>query len=462
MNIVKWLQMTVESVLATNTSAHPVTFEIGSPDFEYSWLRINPNVVTVEPNRTVRLEIEFCPPKDALSINPLEWEDMIFKKLRQLTIEETSKNDSGDDIGVTKNSDVASGVSSIKENRISDEHFFTWSEEDGWIEGRTMFGSVRWSRNREWGSNSEGFDASENNDFSEDQESKADVGSNTSRVSDINAGVLGHLTSGIVGMWKIPLFLKPRRPSVREEENADSSQPQFLSLRTTVVPPQFVILPEGMTMTATGGYEVNFGHAAIGTRHLRNITVHNLLSRNLQLIASGLNACGPFSVINYLREMKANGRVTVALEFTPTRNGIFIETLELGPHPNNKDRGQNVRITITAEGVRPSLQLLGLIPLFHDATSHENLPLGWEKRSGLLDFEVIGAGESVVRKFKLLNKSKFAVDINITRPPATGLTPKLQQSFVETTALGLPIFTVKPELLHIAADSSAVIEVISP
>ena len=54
------------SVFATNTTSNKLCFEFAVPRQDKSFIRISPNVESLEPGQTCRLEIEYCPPANLL------------------------------------------------------------------------------------------------------------------------------------------------------------------------------------------------------------------------------------------------------------------------------------------------------------------------------------------------------------------------------------------------------------
>ena len=56
------------SLFATNTTNSPQTFEVAIPRKEQSFLRITPNVETLDPGASCRLEIEYSPPASMLKL----------------------------------------------------------------------------------------------------------------------------------------------------------------------------------------------------------------------------------------------------------------------------------------------------------------------------------------------------------------------------------------------------------
>ena len=154
---------------------------------------------------------------------------------------------------------------------------------------------------------------------------------------------------GVSGEWNFPIFFKPHQPihpitiisniSPNKNDNSSNNQvqnqegkvdvsspsstqlsrpsspttnnnnlsPQKLTTFGSLKPPFYLSIHTAVIMPQIecDTNFIDFGHLAIGIRQLRTITVSNLGYNSVDLKCFGLNACGPFSIINPVKVLKS-------------------------------------------------------------------------------------------------------------------------------------------------------------
>jgi hypothetical protein len=142
--------------------------------------------------------------------------------------------------------------------------------------------------------------------------------------------------------WHVPLHLKP--------ETGKSLPPAMIDIHTTVVERKlFVEVDAGLTVSA--GEEVNFGQVAVGDRKVAVLRVRNKYAQAVELTMSkALNACGPFSIVNALRQINANSFIKISVAFSPSYPRNFAEVVEL----QALTVGKHLRIVLRGQGLKPS------------------------------------------------------------------------------------------------------------
>jgi hypothetical protein len=406
----------LESIFATNESKRQQIFEIVPPNFACSWLKVSPTIVDLGPGQTCRIELEYLPPDDAMTVEPTQWRDAWAAN--------------------ATSSPSAGGADKVASVPISE-----WEVDSGWLRAKGSFGELMWVKAGA-GSRAPSLSVADNFQEGEDDPAGKDASVDLAVPEDISSDEWG-----IWGKWNIPVILKPRRPASSAPGGSPTSRgltarsnqqlPLFVSVRTVVKAPQLEIDLKF----------VDFGQMALGTRQIKVLKLRNLSSQPIHLHPDGLNAIGPFTVLNYTRVMQPGEFRNLMIECLPLRPGLFIEVLELAP--SEAVGGHRLRITLRTEGMKPSVSLEGL----------SSAPASWGPRDGILNFGNILAGDVIMSKFSVVNKSKFAVDLNITRLACAGLSPMAQASLIERTAAGLPIFSYRPERLTVSPDSSSQVEV---
>lgn len=417
----------LESVVVTNISKKSQCFEIMCPSNLYSWVKVSPAVVEMAAGEGRRLEFEYLPPADALKIDPVEWKEDIQKMLR------THQQD-GQRVAYV-------------------DPFEEWEEYCGWICGRGLFGELQWVKPA-------GRKCSVVNNTNAPEGYAGAVGD---KAADDSAAVFEDLPNeqwGVSGKWRLPIFLRPRgknsligRAVVDDQlfidcaqsttqnggtTTADSPMPLFLNVETVVSLPQM----------EADEKVIDFGQVAVGTRQLKSFRVTNHTFVPAMLDSFGLNAVGPFSLLTPMSKPIPGGAVkTFLIECLPLRPGLNVEVLELSP---SKSRGgHRLRITLRAEGLMPTIALEGVAAP----------PPNWNTRHGILDFGNVVAGDMTTNKFTVVNKSLFAIEVNISRSVGNALSPYETALMLDRTSEGLPIFTLRPEQAVVEPGKTQEVEV---
>lgn len=214
--------------------------------------------------------------------------------------------------------------------------------------------------------------------------------------------------------WKIPCFVKAP-PGEKLNRTSESSNPLlFLEVKTTTA----------LREVETDRRRLRFGQIAVGQAKVLLLRVKNVGSTHSRLRCTGLNSMMPFSIVNALRPLEANGgSCTLQLKFMPGQQRKYCETIWF-----HTDTG-SVETTLTGEGVSPSLRM--------------------EPLNGFLDFGHVLMGETGQKKIMLRNASLFPLHFYIQ-----------QRDHKESNFNHVDVFTCTPLEGVIGADSSQDITVI--
>jgi len=447
----------VASTMIQNKSLKQQCLEIIAPDARFTWLRVAPTIVDLAPLAFARVEFEFLPPREALSLDPKEWHKDLVESVSA-------------ELGLSVASEKGGGGGGVEQGSVSTvSPLDTWTEEAGWVFAKGMYGEIQWVKagagipspveasnvvveeNAEIAtSNEEKQEVTGNEAGPETDNGESAASPVATSVSNtlVDADVPKDLPSnewGICGKWRIPICIKQRARSAAGLSRAqsrgasnDAGPPLFMCVETMVMLPQLEVEPKIL----------DFGQLAIGTRMLKTIKVVNLTSETIKLRTDGINACGPFCLIAPPRPLGPGEMRSITVQCLPERPGLTIETLEL----SNSDAsigGHQLRIPLRAQGLKPSIELKGL----------SKPPPSWSPRSGILDFGNVIAMDKSTLKFSILNNSSFAVDAGITRTSCKGLSPSQAAQLIERTASGLPVIAYRPERVLIQPGDTAVVEV---
>ncbi|KAF0697262.1 Aste57867_12034 [Aphanomyces stellatus] len=172
---------------------------------------------------------------------------------------------------------------------------------------------------------------------------------------------------------------------------------QSFRVHVSVIEPPLTSKPE----------KINFGQVAVGQTGVMKLHVVNNSPVDLDLQAPPLHCAGPFSVLNALRVVAANGGFrTLIVEFAPSTPLIFREELLL-----QTSRG-NLCVTLAGEGVSP---VLSITPA-----------------DGKIDFKPVLAREKGTTEFSLLNSSQFPLKYIIKPLDVADAHPNFNQTNVFT------------------------------
>lgn len=370
----------IDSAFVSNTSKSRQCFEVVQAPRRFTWLKISPTVVDLEPGERCRLEIEYLPPRDIVEYDPLKW--------HKETLDAESSNDS--------------------HNKIASP-FIDFSDEDGWVTGKGLLGSFQWTKPER---SSEECDAG----VSEDE-------------------------WGYIGKFHFPIYTKPPTMSTISNESRDTllkqlPPPLYLNLETVIIKPEFIADVD----------KIDFGQMAVGTTVVKTIKVRNLgHSRVIHLKTSGLNAVGPFSVINAARVMPPSQWHTILVECSPGHQGLYVEHLDI----ESADGGPHINVSLRVQGVNPVVELSGLDP-------HPS----WSPSGGILDFGDVTPQSEVVKKFVIRNKSLFTISARIERTLVADTPASKQAECIQRTISGLPLFSCRPEAVDVAEGEEVEVDVV--
>lgn len=418
----------LESTTVRNTTQRPQSLEFVMPDPRFTWLKISPTIVDLAPGASARIELEFQPPAEAASLDPVAWHEALVETMR---------------------AQAADFASPLPE----------WRQESGWVFAKGLFGEIQWvkegagippptSSSSSFSSSSaeaRGADELKGDDEvgpesevppeAEDeqkrrreQEEEGGEGGQEDRPTD-----LPHDEWGVAARWQVPICIKQRDGG----KNSKPANPLFLAVHTMVTLPQLEADPKVL----------DFGQMAIGMRELKTIKVINRSTEPVQLRLDGINAVGPFTLIRPPRLLGPGEMRTIVIECLPVQPGLAVEILELCS--SDEVGGHQLRIPLRAQGLKPSIELTGLAPP----------PRTWNPRCGLLDFGSVVPSDRITKTFTVVNKSSFAVDVNIVRAAGKGLSPAQRAQLVERTAAGLPVLSYRPERVTVVQGGSQVITV---
>lgn len=414
-------QRVLSSVSMKNTTSRQQTVEIMIPDTRFTWLKISPTTIDLPPLQSARIELEYTPPDDCLALDPGPWHEGVVAAVTAENVQ-------------SANGDATESVSPFQE----------WKEEAGWVFAKGMYGEVQWVKEGAGippvpvpSAEAPNVPESENGDgMGEMKEPDA-----------ANDGPcdLPREEWGIAAKWNVPICIRPLNQAASSTGklrsgalSADSTAfPLFMCVHTMVTLPQLEADPKVL----------DFGQLAVGTRELRTIKLINRGIDSVQLQFDGINAVGPFMMIRPPKLLGPGEIRTIVIECLPTQPGLVIEMLEL-TKPEEVG-GHQLRIPLRAQGLKPSIELQGLAPA----------PRTWDARSGLLDLGSVVPADKTTKTFTIINRSTFAVDVNVIRAAGKGLSPAARAQLVERTATGAPIISYRPERCNIPQGGSAVITV---
>jgi len=401
----------LESTMVKNVTNKRQCLEIVVPDSRFTWLKVSPTIIDLAPLQSARIEFEFLPPADAASLDPSVWHQGLTDALEAEPQESKAR-------------------SPLEE----------WKQEDGWVYAKGLFGELQWvkegagipppapkkqEQEQEQGGDGEGSgDAAFEGASESKEEGEEDAPKDLPREE-----------WGISAKWSLPVFMRPSGKGA--SSSSALTAPLFLGVHTMVTLPQIEADPKVL----------DFGQLALGTRVLRTVKLINRSSETLKLAYDGINAVGPFAMIRPPRALAPGEIRTIVVECLPVQPGLAVEVLELKSAV--EVGGHQLRIPLKAQGLKPSIELEGLAPA----------PKTWDPRCGLLDMGAVVPADAATRSFTIVNRSAFAVDVNIARAAGKGLSPAARSALVERTAAGGAVIAFRPERCNIAQGGSATVTV---
>jgi hypothetical protein len=428
----------LESTMVKNITSKKQIVEISAPDPRFSWIKVSPTICELAPGASQRLEFEFNPPVGLLSLDPLEWHKGLMFPLKPKApviveappsagvVTDTpkagkvpapaAKAKGGKDAKAVEPEPVPVPVETKPEHDLSPKPtpFTHWHEENGWAFAHGVYGSMQWALPENVFRCRHPADVDDANATLDSQEQK------------LEPAPLGYM-----GDWSLPIFIKPKGfESVAV--SGISTKPLYLNIQSVVVPPQYIL-----DVTS-----LDFGQISIGTRLVRTVKLRNLTDELARITATGLNAVGPFTILNAIREVPRGEWIQVVIECFPRVPGLITEAIEF----KQNEGGHVIRLPLRVQGVNPTVELSGL---------EENPIVG-----KLLDLGNVVIADSATKKFTITNTSAFPVPISIQRSTGKGLPPRREFEATERNLSGFPLFMLRPEAAVIPSGSKVDIEVI--
>ena len=233
--------------------------------------------------------------------------------------------------------------------------------------------------------------------------------------------------------------------NIENDNNDIILLPLFLNLKTMVSLPQ---IDCDMRI-------INFGQITVGSRTLKTIIIGNLFYNSINLLSNGLNACGPFSILNPVKILNNNEYKKIIIECLPLYSGLYNEILEF--YNSDNLGGHRLRINLEVLCVIPNVKISGLLSQGgklqnnqNNGNNQNNQNNGNNDNDGYLDFGDVLVNDIHIQYFTVSNDSTFPIDVNIDRTVCTGLSPYEQLNEVtDRTINGLPLFSYRPESMRL-------------
>jgi hypothetical protein len=411
----------IESCTFTNTTAEQQVAEICIPDSRFTWLKVSPSILCLEPGASARVECEFCPPRDANTLDPEEW-----LRKQQAAI---SKEGGPADSPLT-------------------HPFDSFEAASGWMWGKGMFGELQWTKAGAGtgpGSSPSGGAKEGSSSAGGENAPAAEEKGEEKRKQAFEPFVAADLPAnewGVAGRWTLPVcILDPaakKGGSSAAGGKSNSKSPMFLCVNTMTTLPQLVADPNGL----------DFGQLSLGTRVLKGFKIQNRGHQAVNLSCNGVNAVGCFTIIRPPKSIGPGEVRLIMIECLLKRPGMNVDMLEITN--DSAAGGHALRIELRAHGLKPLISLGKLLPP----------PANWNSRCGLLNFANVVVSDSVKQSFSVLNSSSFAVNVTILRSAGKGLSPAKQAELVERTSTGQPVISFLPEQFNVGPGESMDVTVI--
>lgn len=214
-----------ENITVRNVTDKKICFEFIVPDFRYSWLKISPTIIELNPSKSCRIEIEFIPPSNLINENPKEW----FSQLKNVLSQEKKNSDKiknyneneneNPNMTVTENNIIevknnGNGADFRKKNDFETtfDSFLDFENNDGFITVKNSFGEIQWARSTEF--KLEDIDREEN-----------EIGNELKNVENrTSSQIIGNRTENNSGITKV---CENENKDENENEN-ENDRNQFL------------------------------------------------------------------------------------------------------------------------------------------------------------------------------------------------------------------------------------------
>jgi len=405
----------VESCTFTNTTSDRQCAEICVPDSRFTWLKVSPTILDLEPGASKRVECEYCPPREANTLEPYAWHEQLKSEIQEVAPEGAA---------------------------VTTSPFDTFTDESGWVWAKGMYGELQWvkagagttfpdKRVAATASSLEGVDDPDAEATTESNESAPEQ--KEEKVEEFQPTDLPANEWGVGGRWTLPVCIQRRGKSGEVKTQA----PMFLCVNTMSTLPQLVADPKGL----------DFGQLSLGTRILKSFKIINKGHQTVKLRCTGINAVGCFTIIRPPKSVGPGEVRQVMIECLLERPGMNVDILEI---TNEAEAGGHaLRIELRAHGLKPLISLSKLLPP----------PSNWNDRCGIMDFADVVVGDVLKQSFSIKNSSSFSVVVNILRSAGKGLSPAKQAELIERTARGLPVISFRPEVFSVGPGESKDVEV---
>ncbi|XP_053705397.1 cilia- and flagella-associated protein 74-like isoform X2 [Synchiropus splendidus] len=202
--------------------------------------------------------------------------------------------------------------------------------------------------------------------------------------------------------YRVPCFVSDSETPTQDgqvQPEWSLSNTLYLDLLCPVIQPPLVVIPNNRNNA------IEFQHVAVGERVLQSLALQNISNDTIKIWSSLLDLCGPFTLLNTLKELKPGQQQTLTFAFCPTSEKKFCEILAVHCWK------MALEITLRGEGVVHKV-----------SWSHPGGP------EGPLDFGYVLEKESASRVVTLQNASSFAVDFVML---LSSIAPSDPQSEVE-------------------------------
>ena len=325
-----------------------------------SGIKISPIVATIEPGKSARFQLDFCPP-----YQPLHLSDVIAQLTGGRSSATLVKKKGGE-------GEEGEGEEGEGEER----------------EGEGGEGEVEEGEEGEGGAEGEGEGEGEEVGVKAEPVEPQSLTEEEERVSK---ALLISSDKSLEGedwsmhdRWQVPIFVN-KGPTL------------FLEVSTTTVMPSVVGRLKGKTMRSVVGKDgvetpplVDFGKLPVGQESIVTINLTNISGQGTVVNAQLTDPFGPFVILKSPMYMEAGSSQAVNLAFRPKKEATFRENHALS------FMGGSLRYCLTGIGVSPHFAVEGM-----------------EVEHGMVDVGDVIAGGEVEKKFTLRNNSPFEVTYSI-------------------------------------------------
>ncbi|XP_068196112.1 cilia- and flagella-associated protein 74 [Antennarius striatus] len=148
--------------------------------------------------------------------------------------------------------------------------------------------------------------------------------------------------------FTVPCFVSDGEPPQVDRQLQPAWRPWntlHLKLQCPVVQPPLVVI------SGNGQSVLDFGQVAVGESMIKRMTLQNISKEALDLSSSLLDPLGTFSLLNTLRCLKPGEKQSLVLDFSPSGQKKYCETLEV------RSQMMTLEVALLGEGVVPVVTL---------------------------------------------------------------------------------------------------------